>query len=217
MAVKYMKIDFLKVRRFLWMLLVPFFALFFVIGKPDVSMVFSIGYGMFIGMLFCEFPFNSEQEQEVGFLKMLPSRNGDDIRGHFLFGLVILPLYFALGFLVAGIGKLINPEISVFSWNGQNICGIYLAMFGVSFAMTGIEYLLFTIFRYSSAQMLQILRVVPALVFFFLMFSFSGNMSETASINFGAVFSGPVPVLFLAAGVGLYFLLGVISVRISKK
>lgn len=217
MAVKFMKIDLLKVRRFLWMLFIPFIALAFLLGeKSYITVLFAIGYGMFIGLVFCEFPFNNEREQESGFLKMLPSRNGDDIRGHFLFGLIILPLFFAIGFLVAGIARLIRPDIAVFTWNGQNIGGIYWILLGISFVMAGVEYLLFTVFRYSSVQTAQILRIVPALLFFFLMMNASGKIEEVTDFDFGLL-SGPFPVLCFAGCLAVYFLMAVISVRISNK
>ena len=174
---KYAKIDLLRLRQMtLMLLLFPVLAVFINVRSPGDSFVFSFSYCTFMGIVIASIPFQRETSQEAGFLSMLPSRKGDDVRGHFLFGFLSVCVGFATACVALGISVLISPAVrrSV-AENGPDVRPILL-LFAAALLLTGIQNLMLSFFRFNSSRGMAILRLAPAFLFFF----GAGYLSDSA-------------------------------------
>lgn len=166
-VLKFAKIDCMKVWRFFYILLFPVVAMIGEAYQLRVSAIFSVVYFLFTSIVLAALPFRLENTEESGFLQLLPARPGEQVMGHFLFGLILNLGGFALGMLCAFVVRAINPAASVFSSEEMRIAGLYPALLGVALIFTGIEALLMTALRFHSVHAAQLVRILPAFVFLF--------------------------------------------------
>ena len=215
-AFKFAKIDLLKSRRMLWFLLLPVAVALLTLSMDNTNAVFPISYCIFIGMVFATLPFEAEYRSETGFIRMLPAKDGSDIAGHFLFGFFVLLISAAEGLVVAIVASLFIKNMPIFSIFGKDISGIYLIIFSVGLTVVGIEYLLMTIFRYKSSLVTRLIRIVPALAFYFIARTITdqGDLTNIFKFDLGI---GPLSLGILAGGIVLYIILSKLSGLISSK
>ena len=98
---KYAKIDFIMSKRFvLFMLLFPILAFIIVLKDTDSTPLFASIYCLFIGIILSSSPRMSQHQTESGFSKMLPSKSGEDVKGHFLFAFCLLLFSLLLSWII---------------------------------------------------------------------------------------------------------------------
>ena len=215
MALKFLKIDLIRVKKFWYVLFLPLFILFFFLGKDShTPALFGLCYCLFIGMIFSSFPANSEVKGERGFLQMLPAKPGSDIKGHFLFAAFCIALFTVISCIILTVVKLIRPGFDLFEISGRDMSGFYPIAIGFALLVAGIELLLLTIFRYKSLQVQQLLRIIPAFIFFFGMSSVSDRAQEMRLPELSYGLGKGCMALFIACIV-IFVVLAEVSSRIT--
>lgn len=165
---KFAHVDYLKCRRFGYiMILFPALSVLMITMTNGIPTLFSVGYCLFAGIILAAFPFNMESVNERGFLQMLPSRPGEPTLGHFLFGFLATIASFLLGIAALVISKLLVPRVEVFTLNGVSIAGMYPALLGAALVFVGLEDMLLSVLRYEKSHLIQLVRIIPAFIFFF--------------------------------------------------
>lgn len=158
---KYTKIDFQKCRQFAWLLLFPVLAIGLMIFSDDSEPIFAVVYCQFAGIMASGLPFSCENMEENGFLLMLPSRPGDDIRAHFLFSFCAGEAATILGLGTLAVTSLIKPTFQP----GEFL--VYPFLLGLCLIVIALQDILLCFFRSNNTQAMQIIRMVPAFLFFF--------------------------------------------------
>ena len=178
-VLKFAHLDYLKTSRLNYMLLLfPILAAVMLLASADGSALFAVGYCLFAGIVLAAFPYNLTSESERGFLQMLPAKPGEAVLGHFLYGLCMVLAAFAVGMVAVVICHFVQPSLEILRVDGADISGLYPALIGVALLFTGLQSLLMTALRLENIHLAQILRIVPAFVFFF-GFNKGLDMTET--------------------------------------
>ena len=160
---KYAKIDFIMSKRFvLFMLLFPILAFIIVLKDTDSTPLFASIYCLFIGIILSSSPRMSQHKTESGFSKMLPSKSGEDVKGHFLFAFCLLLFSLLLSWIIIGVAALLRPQLDF----GPFHC--YVLVLGAAFVFSGIENLIYYLIPTDYApQTANLLRLLPGMLFFF--------------------------------------------------
>ena len=165
---KFAKVDYLKTARYNYLLLgFPLLAVFILVTSMDSQALFAMAYCLFAGIILAAFPINISSETERGFLQMLPSKPGELILGHYLYGFLMILAAFLTGVLALAAAKLLHPVLQILRIGGVDVSGVYPVMLGIALVFTGLEDLLLTALRFENAHLTQLLRIVPAFIFFF--------------------------------------------------
>ena len=183
---KFAKIDLMEIKRYWFMVLFPILAILFIVREPDTSAFFGVAYCLFMGIVIAMNPFSRRTADENGFLHMLPAMPGDDIRGHFFYGGMVNLLAFALGLLANWIAHLINPEVQFLQAGTVNLTGFYMALLGAAFLVTGLQGLVQSVFSFDKTFALQMVRLVPAFLFFFISNGISDELGSMGSSGAGS-------------------------------
>lgn len=166
---KFAWVDYLKCRRMGFILILfPVLAVVMVTMSQKMPTLFAVSYCLFAGIIFSTYAFSMESRDERGFLQMLPSRPGEILLGHFLFGLLTTVLSFLLGMAALGAARLLVPGQEIFTAGGVSVAGLYPALLAAALVFVGLQDVMLTFLRYEKANLLQLIRIVPAFVFFFL-------------------------------------------------
>lgn len=215
-VLKFTKIDAIKVWRFLYILLFPVIAVFANAREPDGSAVFGVIYCLFVGIVLAAMPFRLESPEESGFLQLLPAKPGEQVLGHFLFGLLNNLAGFALGLLCTFIAHAINPAARLFTLEGMPVTGLYPVLLGVALVFTGAEALLMTTFRFHNLHADQLLRILPAFVFLFGMNSLATN-GDAPGRDALLFLSGAGGYAALGVCLAIFLALALLAAGISRK
>lgn len=159
--VKYMKIDVIRSKKLSWALLFPVLAVFILVRDEDTSSLFAYLYCLFAGIILASFPFSNECAAESGFLRMLPGKEGDCIRGHFLYSLLALLLCGVLAIAAIAVAHIIHPAVTF------DHIFMYPLMIGIALIFAGLEDTLLCLFHFDNQQALQLIRIAPGFLFFF--------------------------------------------------
>lgn len=218
--VKFAKLDLIRTRRYLWILAYSLLGLIFLLRSPDSNGSFPIFFGLFGALILGLFPFQIEQRAESGFTRMLPSREGEDILGHYFYGACVLIASYLVALTCVAVANLFIPTIDVIG--RPETRGIYHLLLGGGFLVMGLQYLGMTVFRFQTARGYAYLRIVPAMVFFgvgqFLSGAMEGKEGTLSPAEITDV-QGSLAVVgaaALAAGIIVYIILALISVRIDR-
>ena len=118
-VLKFAKIDILLCKSYMWILLFPVLVLAIVILEPDMNSLYGTIYCLFGGLVLSSLPFTlHDPRQTGGFTRLLPARQGDDIKGHFLFSFLFLLLFLILSLPAAGLGGLFKGETAALLSHG---------------------------------------------------------------------------------------------------
>ena len=225
--IKHTKIDIIRNMKSFYLLLLPIIVMIITGLRGNGSKdLFWIGYFIFFALVFSTMPFHQEKREEKGFLSMLPSRPGDDIRGHYIYGLLLI---LASG-LVAIVCLLLVPKILSNNIN-ETLPKIVLLFIGLAILMLGIQNLLLTVFRYASATAMVFLRLFPGFILLMLISIIPTDAPNDASLDAdGAamnsaslgVFSAEsiswtMSIAVLAVGIAVFFILMQIAANMSRR
>ena len=146
---------------------------------------------------------------------MLPATPGNDIGGHFLFGAFAIGAGFCLGALSAAVSALISPSIRDGLRGLSDYPGVIMILIGLALLLTAIQQLTFCVFRFDQVQGMQLIRIIPAFVFFFGMTYISGEPKlMQAAMRLGR----PLPGLtVLLACIGLYIAIAYLGSRVGER
>ena len=207
---KFVKVDALKIKSFYLALLFPLLSAFMLVMSDEPDVLFGVSYCLFAGIVFSAFPFTGEKAEENGFQMMLPSKPGEEIYGHFVFGILALVCSLVLGFVSVGIAGIFNKAVLT----AQIDVGAILAAFGAALIFVGIEDLLLTVFRYENIKALQFIRIIPAFIYFFGM---NAAIKTDAPVSKVIMMPLKTGLLFFLVCVVIYAVFAVISARIVIK
>lgn len=207
----YAKIDFMKLKDYAWFLLFPILSCVLVLQDPDAPLYICILYSLFGGVVCASLPFASETRAEAGFLQLLPSREGDNIRGHFLFSFFIQIGSLILGLAASFVVRLFQPQLSFVSLNA---CGL---MFSFSLILVGIQNLMYVFFRYQAAKAVAVLRLLPAFLFFYGGLLANKYLNTPAFSDMMAQFLKPGSLILTALCAVLYLLMAQAGATLSTR
>ncbi|MBE5997161.1 MAG: hypothetical protein E7240_07415 [Lachnospiraceae bacterium] len=209
---KFLKVDFIKMKSLWIALLFPILSVVLLVTDDTPRVLFGAAYCLFAGIIYATFPFTGENPQENGFLMMLPSKPGDDIKGHYLFGFLSVTSALILGLLSVLIAGLFNRSVR----ESVIPAGALLALYGLALVFVGIEELLLTICRYESMRALQLIRIIPAFVYFFGISAVTDNLpvQSASALSQGELIPVSAGLLFLAGSIAVYVVIAFISVRL---
>lgn len=159
--VKFTKIDVIRSKSYLYFLLFPALAAVMMIYNSHANPFFGTMYCLFGGIVLSSIPFTQSLSSNSDFLRMLPAKNGDEIRGHFLFSLAVLLLNLGMALISVAVAIPFRPGLSF----GPSYA--YLLMFGIALLFVSIQGIVLCIFRTNNAHAIQLLRMAPAFLFFF--------------------------------------------------
>lgn len=139
----------------------PLFAI--VIGASSRDMIFIISYLCFGMMIVSTTPFLLETKNMSSFIHLLPGNDRDKVAGRYACFLVMLLSFAAVGFCVCAalesLGYLIIQSGDV---------SISMAIIVVSVIVGSLQFIIFYVAgRGKGEQWLNIVRVIPAFLFFF--------------------------------------------------
>lgn len=160
---KYAKVDFIISKRFvLFILILPILAFFMLLKDTDGSALFASVYCLFVGIILSSSPRMAQNQAESGFLKMLPSKSGEDVKGHFLYAFCLLLLSLLLSWAVIGAAILLRPQLDFGPFH------YYVLVLGAALVFSGIENLIYYLIPTDYApQTANLLRLLPGMLFFF--------------------------------------------------
>ncbi|MBR1820087.1 MAG: ABC-2 transporter permease [Clostridia bacterium] len=214
-VLKFARVDLIKTWKFFYILFFPMLTVLLLARDPKLPAMFGVAYCLFVSIVLAAMPFNTEDRSESGFLQLLPAKPGEQILGHFLFGLGANLAGFALGLISAAVAHAIVPSAALFSIDGAAVTGFYPALLGVALLITGLEALLLTVFRFQSVHAQQLMRIAPAFVFFFAMNSLAVD-SGAAGRNMLLALGGGAGFAALAACLLAFLALAGIAAGISR-
>lgn len=196
-VLKFAKIDILLCKSYMWILLFPVLVLAIVILEPDMNSLYGTIYCLFGGLVLSSLPFTlHDPRQTGGFTRLLPARQGDDIKGHFLFSFLFLLLFLILSLPAAGLGGLFKGETAALLSPA-----LYMVLFSFTLLFAAFQNLLFCILHTNSQQAQQLIRMAPPFLFFF------GGVSLLQ--RFPDIFT-VLDILFTPAGSCLCLLAGLV-------
>lgn len=210
-------VDFLKVRRFAFVILFPALGAVLMIMDPSASGLFAVMYSLFGGIILSSFPYNMESEDEKGFLQMLPSRPGELVLGHFLFAALTVTVFFVLGLAAILVAHWFVPALDIRTLDGMDISGVYLMLLGVGLVVAGIQNLLMTVFRFENVHLMQLMRIVPAFVFFFALNSAGDALAEQEGGLQRMALAGGAGWIVLLLCLVVFVLLALAAAAISRR
>lgn len=169
--INYAKIDAIVARSLLFF---PVFfsviAFFLLLKDPDTNSLFAVTYCLFAGIILAATPRTLNCRTDSGFLKMLPSKRGDQVKGHFLFSFCCLVISMLLALIILYAARAIRPTLQIAPLY------VYLLLLGGALVCCGIELTAYSFFPNSEAQVNNIMRILPGFLFFFGIVLFSDNL-----------------------------------------
>lgn len=161
-AIKFVKIDLLKLKKLSWLLLFPALSFLILVRDPSsMKSLFVFFYCIMGGIIAASAPLSEQRQKENGFLKMLPAKNSDSMRGHFLYSLLAVLLFGILGAAAVLGGQLFTRTLAF----GQ--FSVYPLVLGIGLLVAALENFLLCAFHFDNLQAQSLLRTVPAFIFFF--------------------------------------------------
>lgn len=177
-AVQFCKIDIIRCRSQLWVLGVFTLVAFYLASVTLQGSFFSIVYMIFGAVIIASQPFNIEQEEEAGFIHMLPGSKGDRVMGRFLFSLGLIVYGVLAGMLIAAV---MNHSKESFV---QAYAGIFAGAAAAGLLVVSLQNILFyAIGKGKSKQMMSIIRMLPAFAAFFGGFTLIDKMKEQPDLS----------------------------------
>lgn len=167
-ALYFAKIDYIKTKRQMWflpmgLLLITAIMLF---GSSAASRLYNatyvLMYSVFLALSFSTAPFGACRREDAGFMLLLPAATRDRIVGRFLYGVSMMLLAAAAGVIYMIGWMAVGSEFSLTE------LAVYLIALAVGILIMTVEYVFLYLFGENQGpQMLNIVRVIPAMCYFF--------------------------------------------------
>ena len=162
-ALQFCKVDMIRSRSQLRILLVFAVFAFFISRGTSMGSLFGVVYMVFGAIIFSAQPFNIEQVEESGFINMLPGTKRDRVAGRFLFSLALLTFAILVGAIIAVV---MRHQAGVF---GENYINLFAGIAAIGLTVSSLQNILFyAIGKGKSQQMMSIIRMVPGFAVFFI-------------------------------------------------
>ncbi|MBR2258835.1 MAG: ABC-2 transporter permease [Blautia sp.] len=165
---KFAKIDLMRVKKMkLWILaLFPVISVILTMNNNSTP-YFGLFYCVFGGMILGTLPFNLETREEAGFVRMLPSKPGDQVLGHFIFGFCTVFVCILLGVGSLAAARLLDHSFSRQLLSGRELIGASCLTFALCLVCLAAGDLIFTVTRFETVKGMTIVRIIPPFLFLF--------------------------------------------------
>ncbi len=186
-TIKCIKLDILKSKSIFKFL--PFFmaiCLFFSVASNETPACWGILYMLFGGLIIVTTPFFAMSNISEVFTNMLPASVADRVFGRYLFGTFVMVISAVLGIAAEFFRIMVSGEAAM-----EEIWVLSMAFFGAALLMMSLEFVILYFVTIKNAQVLSIVRMVPAFVLFF---------GINALMDAGVKERGPGEMLQWAAG-----------------
>lgn len=162
-AIRFMKMDFLKMKTQAKIMIIVVIAVLFFVNKAmsDVIGIWSSMYMVFMGIILSTTPFAIDSAVADGFIKMLPASAKQRVLGRFLFGVVFLTVCAVCGSLTV-IPYILDGGITI-----GYILPKVIIFLSVGLCINAIQYVFMYFFEFKNQQYLALIRMVPGFIFFF--------------------------------------------------
>lgn len=162
-AVKFMKMDFLKIKsQIKLMIVIIAFVMVFSFKMLTKDMLgWSVMYMIFMGIILASLPFSVDTTTSGGFVTLLPAKARSRVYGRFLYGLVFLVVCTLIGSAIS---------VSYAIKENLELKGLLLQMivfFGAGVLVNSLQFFVSYLFEIKNAQVLSIMRIIPGFLFFF--------------------------------------------------
>lgn len=162
-AVKFMKMDFLKIKsQIKLMIVIIAFVMVFSFKMLTKDMLgWSVMYMIFMGIILASLPFSVDATTSGGFVTLLPAKARSRVYGRFLYGLVFLVVCTLIGSAIS---------VSYAIKENLELKGLLLQMivfFGAGVLVNSLQFFVSYLFEIKNAQVLSIMRIIPGFLFFF--------------------------------------------------
>lgn len=161
-AVKFMKLDFMKIKSQikLMMAVAAFVVIFAFKTLTEDMLVWGVMYMIFMGIILTSIPFSIDVSATQGFISLLPARARSRVYGRFLYGFVFLCSCTLIGCI------LIAPLVFEKNVDRKALVIEIITFFALGLIITSLQFLMSYFFEIKNAQILSIMRMIPAFVFF---------------------------------------------------
>lgn len=210
---QFMKVDFRLTKKQLpFLVILP--CLVVLIALSGTDMFFIVSYLCFGALILSTTPFMMEDKNMSSFVQLLPGTHRDRVAGRFFWFFVLLLAYVLFGFGISyfmyrfGIGEVRIAESEYF------LC---LAAALVCFVIGCIQIVVFYLLgRVKSQQFLNLLRMIPAFLFFFGMNYVTEQITDVQKGLYSILrFLQENRVMLLLAGVGVAACVFVCCIAVS--
>ena len=130
-------------------------------------------YELFFAIVSCTAPFGTCRREDAGFLMLLPATTRDRVVGRFLYGISLM--LFAV--VVGGIAMIGNMALLGYRYSPIELA-VCLMGFSVGILIMTVEYVFLYLFGENQGpQVLNIIRVIPGMCYFFVGLNLSGRLT----------------------------------------
>lgn len=174
MAVRFMKMDFMKMKSQLKLMIFVVIAVILFSSKmlTEGEEAWGVMYMIFMGIIFAATPFSLDSTTSNGFIKLLPAPARSRVYGRFLYSFVFLLGCTGVGIVLA-LPSVDKSQANVGDFLLQIIC-----LLGAGLIMNSVQYVVCYFCEIKNPQVLSIIRILPGFIFFF-----AGNNFMAEIIN----------------------------------
>ncbi len=158
---KCVKTDFRVTKNMSWFYLL-FFAIVIAVtcfSREDISVFWGFMYMQFAGLVCATMPFFTGG----GFLANLPVRQEERVCGRYLYGTLLMLLTAIVGGITMALRALIRGDVVL----DDSTWPVIAVLLGIALVFMAAQFLIMYLFDIKNMQVLSLLRMVPAFVFFF--------------------------------------------------
>lgn len=174
MVVRFMKMDFMKMKSQLKLMIFVVIIVMFFSTKmlTEGEEAWCVMYMIFMGIILAATPFSLDSTTSNGFIKLLPAPAKSRVYGRFLYSFIFLLGCVGVGVVLA-MPSGCKSQANVLDFFLQIIC-----LFGAGLVMNSIQYVVSYFCEIKNPQVLSIVRMLPGFLFFF-----AGNNFMAEIIN----------------------------------
>lgn len=206
--------DYIKTKKKLlvFLALIPLICIVRMADSDAATFLFTMVYCLFASIVVAGFPYYYDKMEEIGFMQMLPAKPGERIFGHYLYSFLAVTAGYGMAVLCEVLSGLVHPAGKAFllteGLSGADAFGkVSFLVVGIALVFAGFQNFLFTIFRFNSMQVVNLIRIIPAFIFFFgfnALGAGEGDVSEAADL-LRYFYSHSIWVFVVCVGIFLVF------------
>ncbi len=216
--IKFTKLDLLKLKRNWILLLFPFISLVFIDSNQMLSVpVGAVAYAAFAGIVAATIPFEADKKEESGFIRNLPAKPGEGTLGRFFFGFIMMVWMLGVEMITFAIASPFMKGVEFFS---PLALRIYACIFGAALVFSGIQTIVYSLFRAKNNHVQAFIRLAVPFLFFFCASTFMVNADlDSLKYTIEMFFAHGGALIVCAAGIVLHFIMGFVvsKTKMGKK
>lgn len=183
MAVKFMKMDFMKMKSQIKLMVCVLVVVLLFSSKmiTEGGAAWSVMYMIFMAIILAATPFSIDTTNSEGFIKLLPATAKSRVYGRFLYAFLFLAGCAGMGTILV-MPSVLKSQSNVGDFFLQIIC-----LFGAGVVMNSIQYVCAYFLEVKNPQVLSFIRMIPGFLFFLVGNSFMeeiiNNQESAATVS----------------------------------